>query len=100
MIQAEKYSKILSITKRYNLVNKEKQFIGKAKYLPIIYWYSTVAGYIEGALSEKKLKETIIKSGHSLIKHKYKSIKINELLDELSGPLPKITKEIKREIIL
>lgn len=94
LFQAEKYSKILSITKRYNLVNKEKQFIGKAKYLPIIYWYSTVASYIEGAISEKKLKETIIKSGQSLIKNKYKSIKINELLDELSGPLPKITKEI------
>ncbi len=100
LFKAEKYSKILSISKRYNLVNKEKQFIGKAKYLPIIYWYSTVASYIEGAISEKKLQETIIKSGQSLIKHKYKLIKVNELLDELSGSLPRIAKHIKREIML
>ncbi len=100
LFKAEKYSKLLSIVKRYNLVNKEKLFIGKAKYLPIIYWYGTVASYIEGAISEKKLKEIIIKSGQSLIKHKYKSIKINELLDELSGSLPNITKELKREILM
>jgi len=100
LFQAEKYAKILSITKRYNLVNKEKQFIGRAKYLPIIFWYSSVASYIEGAVSEKKLQETIIKSGNSLIKHKYKSFKIRELLDELSELMPKITKEIKIKLKL
>lgn len=100
LFQAEKYSRILSVTKRHNLVNKEKQFIEKAMYLPIIYWYSTVASYIEGAISEKKLEEIIIKSGKTLKKHKYKSIKINELLDELSDSFPKIIKGIKREIIL
>lgn len=98
LFKAEKYAKVLSITKRYNLVNKEKQFIGKARYLPIIYWYSTAASYIEGAIAEKRLQETIIKSGQSLQKHKYKSIKINELLDELASSLPEITKNIKKEI--
>lgn len=100
LFKAEKYARILTITKRYNLVNKEKQFIGRARYLPIIYWYSSVASYIEGAISEKKLHDLIAKSGHSLIKHKYKAIKINELLDELSDSLPNITKNIKKEILL
>lgn len=100
LFQAEKYSKILSITKRYNLVNKEKQFIGSAGYLPIILWYSTVASYIEGAISEVTLQNTIIKSGQALIKHKYKSIKINELLNELSESIPKIVKKIRIEINL
>lgn len=100
LFQAEKFSKIMTISKRYNLVGKEKHFIGRAKYLPIIYWYTSVASYIEGAISEKRLELTIIESGHSLIKHKYKSIKINELLEELSGSIPNIAKKIKREIIL
>ena len=95
LFKAEQYSKILTLCKRYNLVNKEKQFIGRAKYLPSLLWYSTFASYIEGAISEGKLKETLIKSGQSLIKHKYKSIKIKELLNELSENMPQITKEIK-----
>jgi hypothetical protein len=100
LFQAEKYSKILTISKRYNLINKEKQFIGRAKYLPIIFWHSTVANYFEGGISEEKLESTIIKSGQSLIQHKYKSIKINELLNELSESNPKIFKKIKKEINL
>ncbi|RLD55139.1 MAG: hypothetical protein DRJ01_17080 [Bacteroidetes bacterium] len=100
LFQAEKFAKILSITKRYNLVNKEKQFIGRARYLPIIFWYSTVANYIDGGISEKKLEEIIIKSGKALVKNKYKSIKISELLDELSEAIPKILKKIRTEINL
>ena len=100
LFQAEKYSKILSVTKRYNLVNKEKQFIGKEMYLPIIFWYSSVANYFEGGISESKLQDIILKSGQTLIKHKYKSTKIHELLDELSISLPLILKNVKKELKL
>ncbi|HAF27953.1 MAG TPA: hypothetical protein DCG75_02800 [Bacteroidales bacterium] len=100
LFQAEKYSKILSVNKRYNLVNKEKQFIGRAKYLPIIHWYNTIASYIEGVISEEKLQDIIIKSGQTLIKHKYQSTKIHELLNELSKSAPKIIKNIKHELLL
>ena len=86
--------------KRYNLVNKEKQFIGRARYLPILFWYSTAANYLDGNISETQLAGTIIRSGQSLVKHKYKSVKINELLNELSHINPKVFKNIRKEIEL
>ncbi len=100
LFQAKKYVKILSVMKRYNLVNKEKQFIGRARYLPILFWYSTAANYLDGNISETQLAGTIIRSGQSLVKHKYKSVKINELLNELSHINPKVFKNIRKEIEL
>jgi bifunctional DNA-binding transcriptional regulator/antitoxin component of YhaV-PrlF toxin-antitoxin module len=100
LFQAKKFVKLLSITKRYNLVNKEKQNIGRAKYLPILFWYSTAADYLDGNISEDQLEAIIIKSGQSLIKHKYKSIKIMELINELNDVNPLIFKKIRGEINL
>jgi len=98
LFKAEKYSRVLSIVRRYNLVNREKKFIGEAKYLPIILWHNAAAGYVEGAVSEKKLTETIIHSGKELINHQYKSVKIKELIGQLSPSLPRIFKEICKEL--
>lgn len=96
LFKAEKYPKVLSLVRRYNLVNREKKFIGDAKYLPIILWHNAAAGFVEGALSEKKLIETIIQSGKELLNHQYKSVKIRELIRQLSPTLPGIFKEISK----
>ncbi|HAN79536.1 MAG TPA: hypothetical protein DCQ31_18110 [Bacteroidales bacterium] len=88
LTKAEKYEKVLSLSHRYKLVSKEKQFMAEAKYLPILYWYSTVAEYMEGSFSDEKMEQTIIKSGNLLIKNDYKISKIKELLAELTPILP------------
>jgi len=98
LIRFEKYSRVLSLCRRYKLVTKEKQFIGKAVYLPIIQWYSLLAEYMEGIITNEKLIASIVKSSQSLVENKYRSRKIMELLDELSGNFPNEIKKIKEEL--
>jgi hypothetical protein len=98
LIQFEKYSRVLSLCRRYKLVTKEKQFIGKAVYLPIIQWYSLLAEYMEGIITNEKLIASIVKSSQSLVENKYRSRKIMELLEELSGNFPVEIKKIKDEL--
>lgn len=90
----ENYSKIHSLSKRYNLVEKEKQQVGKAKYLPVLLWYTTVADYMEGNTSEKNLLNTIVASCEMLVRNNYKTSKIRDLLNELTqfapGPFKRI----------
>lgn len=95
---AEKYNRILSLSKRYKLIAKEKEYIGKAKYLPILFWYYTIAEYMEGDIADKKLEDTIVKSGNMLIRNNYKLKKVKELLDELTFFAPGIFKHIKSKM--
>lgn len=88
LAQGEKYSKIISLSKRYKLITKEKQFMGKARYLPVLFWYFTVAEYIEGLISEERFEQTIVRSANSLVKNDYKIVKIKELMSELTPFLP------------
>jgi hypothetical protein len=96
-LKQEKYTKLISIEKRYNLVQKEKEFIGKARYVPTIQWYQCLARYLEGKISEKQLKETIISSGGEALENKYKNMRIKELYNELFEFSPNIFSEIKFE---
>lgn len=98
LYKCEKYPRILNVVRRNNLVNREKQFINEAKYLPIITWLSLTASYMEGALTKEKLIDNITQSGKALIENQYKSIKIKELLEELTPTLPNIFKKISAEL--
>jgi hypothetical protein len=98
LLKAEKYSKIISLSRRYNLVNKEKQFIGKAMYLPVILWYNTLSEYMEGSINYDKFEDIILKSGTNLISSKYKSQKISELLNDLAFNLPSEIKSIQSKL--
>jgi len=90
----ESYSRLLSVIRRYNLVNREKKFIGEAKYLPVILWHNSAAKFIEGGMSEERLIDTIIQSGTNLINSQYKNMKIKGLVNELSPALPRVFKKI------
>ncbi|MBI9065951.1 MAG: hypothetical protein JEZ09_01585 [Salinivirgaceae bacterium] len=94
LFKIEDYKRILSLTKKHNLVIREKQFIAEAKYMPIILWYNLVSEFMENEISEQSLIESIVESGKELIKHQYKSRKIKELIDEISPTLPQLFKTI------
>lgn len=98
LLSIEKYSEVISLSRRYKLVTKEKQFIGKAVYLPLILWYTSVSEYMEGKISQQKLEEIIFKSGQTLMDNKYKLRKIQELMNELSKNLPDVIKNIKEKL--
>lgn len=98
LLKQEKFSKALTVIKRNNLIKREKANIGKARYLPVMYWYSLISEFEENLLNEEELKIEIMLSAKQLLKSKYKLLKINELIKELSEYLPRIFKEIKQEI--
>lgn len=98
LLKQEKFSKALTVIKRNNLVKKERVNIGRAGYLPVMFWYSLVAEFEENLLDENELKNEILQSANLLLKNKYKILKINELLTELSEYLPAIFKDLKHQI--
>jgi len=98
LVSTEKFTNVITLARRYKLVNKEKQFIGKAVYLPLILWYTSLSEYMEGSISQIKLEEILLKSGQNLMANKYKLRKINELLNELSKYLPDVMKSIKEKL--
>lgn len=98
LLRNEKYSKIINLSRRYRLISKEKEFLGKAVYLPVILWYTALSEYMEGEITLEKFKETIINSARTLIDNKYKSRKIRELLLDLAYSVPDIIKAIKDDI--
>ena len=98
LLKAERYSKIVSLSRRYKLIQKEKQFMGKAMYLPVIFWYTTLSEYIEGIINREKFIDTIEKSGRSLIVNKYKTQKVSELLNDLAFALPEEVKVVSGKL--
>ena len=98
VLKQEKYSKLLTIIRRNNLIKREQHYINRATYMPVIYWYNLIAEFKEDLLNENELKSLIIKSINNLIRSEYKVMKINDLIQELEVHLPRIFKEIRREI--
>jgi hypothetical protein len=88
LLSAEKYSRLLSVAKRYKLLALEQKIINKTVYMPILLWYNEVALYMEGKQSKEKLEETITSSARMLLQNKYKAGRIGELLDSLAVSVP------------
>lgn len=88
LLSAEKYNRLLAITKRYNLLNLEKKYMDKSVYIPVLLWHNEVALYMEGKQNKEKLVETITSSAQMLLRNKYIAGRINELLDNLSDSVP------------
>jgi len=88
LLNAEKYSRIIALGKRYNLLALEKKIIDKTVYMPVLLWFNEVALYMEGKQSKEKLEETIVISAKNMLQNKYKVGKITELLNNLSDSIP------------
>lgn len=99
LLSAEKYSRLLAVAKRYNLLNLEKKFIDKTVYMPVLLWHNEVALYMEARQSKEKLEETIISSARVLLQNKYKAGRIKELLDTLSETIPSEIASIRARLI-
>ena len=98
LLSAEKYSRLVSVAKHYNLLALEKKFIDKTIYMPVLLWYNEVALYMEGKQSAEKLEETILSSALSLLQNKYKAGRIVELLDILSDFIPSEIASIRSKL--
>lgn len=98
LLSAEKYSRLVSVAKRYNLLTLENKIINKTVYMPILLWYNEVALYMESKQSKEKLEETIMSSARMLLQNKYKAGRIIELLETLSSSIPSEIASIRNRL--
>ncbi len=98
LLRDEKYSRVITLARRYKLVVKEKQFVGKAMYLPVIAWYTCLSEYMEGIINKPTFIDTISKSGKMLISNNHKKQNINNLLIDIAHSLPNESKFIAKEL--
>ncbi len=98
LIQTGKYTKILSLCRRYKLIQKEKLRIDRADYIPVIQFYSLISEYLENIITAERLTVSIVKLVQNLMLDKYRSRKVFELLDEIAQNLPDEIKSIKKEL--
>ncbi len=95
LIIQEKYTELLKLTSKFNLITKEKERKKKGNYVPNISWSISLSRYMEGKINETKLLEEI-KEPISGIQHtsnqKQHMIKV---IDKLSKNLPDAFLQLK-----
>jgi len=88
LLKQEKYSEVIHLENKYNLSVMEKEYLGKARYVPTLLWFQALAKYMERKISEKQLKEIVTQSSEDVPESKYINMKIKELHSELRSFLP------------
>jgi hypothetical protein len=98
LFRGEKYSKIISLTRRYKLIAKEKQLIGTAQYIPILQIFMSASEYMEGDISNDNFKKTIIQHFIDLGHNRFRHRRAIELLQTLAYNLPDFIHNILTEL--
>ncbi len=88
LLEAEKYSKILSVEKKFNLLAKEEAYRKKAGYIPSFIWIFELARYKELLITSDQLFESLYETSLPNIPDKHKFRLMKEMCTELMGHEP------------
>lgn len=94
----EKYEDVLKITNKYNLIEREAEVMQLDDFIPKIHWYNTLANYVLGNYSEKKLINDLIQISN---KHHFTNkgrLEYLKFVDKLSFTIPELFSEIKSHL--
>ena len=94
----EKFSKIIALNRRYNLIALEKQRLDRADYLPVIQCFVLTAEYFENSINKEKYISQLTGILHPIMPDRYRSGKIMNLIDELGKLLPDEIRTIKKAL--
>ncbi len=97
LFHGEKYSKIVSLARRYKLVTKEKQMKNTPQYLPIIQLYLHASEYMEGITNSEGLKVAFIQHINELGQNKFRHKRVLEVLKTIGNNLPDIVHDVIRD---
>ncbi len=97
LFHSEKYSKIISIVRRYKLIPKEKQMKGTPQYLPIIQLYHKASEYMEGVINSEELKQSFVQHINEIGQNRFRHKRVLEVLKTIESNLPDIIQEVFRE---
>jgi hypothetical protein len=96
LLAERNYKKLLSSIKRNDLVKKEREYLGQAKYLPTIQWYFWLSSYIEAEKSEKETAAQLSNSIEEMRKNQHRENKINQLIEEVNPHIPDVIKILNK----
>jgi hypothetical protein len=91
MIIQEKYRKVLTICRRYNIMEKEKSYSTRPGYIPTIAMYYTLSKYKTGEMDMGKLKTEM----KQLTQASSQNPGMNELIEDFMHHVPELIHAIK-----
>jgi hypothetical protein len=90
LIAMEKYQRLLQISKRYKLMERESDYKQRAVYIPTITWYFAVATYKECEINEDELLQQVLEPTLSLVNDPHKCRLMADLGKELHVHVPDV----------
>ncbi|MCO6491443.1 MAG: hypothetical protein J5I98_23700 [Phaeodactylibacter sp.] len=99
ILQQEKYSKVLKVVRKYQLLDREKQYQKNANYLPTILWYNAVAQYKEMLIQKDEISSLIQDSIGQLDRVEAKQHQLKDLLEELRPFIPGVVNRVQDKML-
>ena len=90
LMSLEKYARILQLSKRHNLLERESEYRLRAVYLPTISWYYAVSAYKECEISLPELLTLVHEPALPLLPDPHKCRLIADLARELHPHVPEV----------
>ncbi|MCB0586164.1 MAG: hypothetical protein KDD06_12670 [Phaeodactylibacter sp.] len=99
ILRQEKYSKVLKTVRKYQLLEREKQYQKNANYLPTILWYNAVAQYKEMLIQKDEVSALIQDSIGQLYRAEAKQHQLKDLLEELRPFIPGVVNRLQDKML-
>ena len=100
VLQQEQYSKLLKIVRKYNLLDRDRQYQRNANYLPTILWYNAIARYKEMLLEKDEISALVQSSIDSLERIEDKQYQLKDLLEQIRPFIPGVVNRIQARMQL
>ncbi|GAA0892886.1 hypothetical protein GCM10009122_25650 [Fulvivirga kasyanovii] len=94
----QKYEKVITVCKRYQLLQRDEADKRKLTYLPTVKWYYDVSRYMEGRMSDESLIESMNSTVDSFSNNRHKSAIVKDLFKDLKNHIPHLIDKIKSQI--
>ena len=85
--------------RKYNLLDRERQYQKNANYLPTILWYNAVAQYKEMLIPKEEISSLIQQSITQLDRLEVKQFQLRDLLEELRPFIPGVINRIQDKMM-
>lgn len=100
LLKQEKYAKILKITRKHQLLEREAQYRKHANYMPTILWYHAVSMYKESLYTKDELEQALYESLSKMDNIGEKKPQLSELFEEVYPAIPGIVNRLRERLAL
>lgn len=100
MLRQEKYAKLLKVVRKYQLLDRDRQYQRNANYLPTILWYNAIAQYKEMLLEKEEISQLVQTSIEALDRIEDKQHQLRDLLEQVRPFIPGVVNRIQSKMQL